>query len=246
MCGNWWGVRERSMSDITIDSVAVFLNSVAPRVFSEARGRWVFRGHASVDFELIPSIARTPHTSESVAKFEQSIFDIFRREATSYFPSELGTDWEWLAFAQHHGLPTRMLDWTHNPLVALFFAVCDLPENDAELFALHSVSKTSQKALAGSPFSISQPTKYYPKIVSPRIRAQEGLFVVFAESTSPLDNSLRKDWKIERFIIPANAKQSIRYELFRLGVHNSSQFPDVDRLSARLKWQHGVKPNQEN
>jgi hypothetical protein len=234
------------MSDITIDSVAAFLNSVAPNVFSEARGRWVFRGHASVDFELIPSIARTPHTSSSVAKFEQSIFDIFQREAASYFPSELGTDWEWLAFAQHHGLPTRMLDWTQNPLVALFFAVYELPENDGELFALQAVTKISKNELTGSPFSIPKPRKYYPKIVSPRIRAQEGLFIVFAEPESPLDNPLRKDWRIKRFIIPANAKQSIRYELFRLGMHNSSLFPDVDGLSARLKWQHGVKPNQEN
>lgn len=215
---------------------------VAPVAFSEQRGRWVFRGHSDSSFRLIPSIARSTHTSRSVLAFEKSILTAFRREASIYTPARLESEWEWLAFAQHHGLPTRMLDFTHNPLVALYFAVCELPDSEAELFALQSKRRVAESTLEKPPFDLSQPQKYYPKIVSPRIRAQEGLFVVFADPTAALDDSLPGGWSLKRYVIPAGAKKLIRYQLFRLGVHCSSLFPDVEGLSARLKWQHAVSP----
>jgi hypothetical protein len=49
-------------------------------------------------------------------------------------------------------------------------------------------------------------------------------------------------WIVEQQLIPAAKKGGLRYELFRLGVHASSLFPDLDGLSARLKWQHRVSP----
>jgi hypothetical protein len=41
-------------------------------------------------------------------------------------------------------------------------------------------------------------------------------------------------------MVPAKAKEAIRYSLFRVGIHASSLFPDIDGLAARLKWQHAV------
>jgi hypothetical protein len=135
------------------------------------------------------------------------------------------------------------LDWTHNPLAALYFVVAELPEVDGELIALHSVGTMAAKVRKESPFGIGRPAKFYPNLVTPRIRAQEGVFVVCSELESPLDEPLRHDWGIERYRIPSTAKERIRYDLFRLGVHASSLFPDVDGLAARLRWQHGVRPH---
>lgn len=101
--------------------------------FTEARGRWVFRGHADRDYTLVPSVGRGRHTSKSRAKYESDLFRIFCREAKGYISTLPTNDWEWLSFAQHHGLPTRMLDWTYNPLMALYFAVEALPAIDGEL-----------------------------------------------------------------------------------------------------------------
>jgi hypothetical protein len=225
-----------------ISSVHGFLALSGQVFFGEPRGRWVFRGHSNSAFELKSFVGRSAHTSASRAKFESSLFNIFVREAQGYLLSFPDDPWEQLSLAQHHGLPTRLLDWSHNPLVALYFAVSANHETDGELFALRATTKTSSKIQIGSPFEIRRATKYYPRLVSPRIKAQEGLFVVCADLEKPLDHSLREDWSIERFTIPAEAKPKIRYELFRLGVHASSLFPDIDGLAARLAWQHSVNP----
>lgn len=230
------------MSTPSISSVREFMSEAAPRFFAEARGRWVFRGHSDAAYKLLPSVGRGPHTARSRERYESSLFEIFCREACGYL-SNVPTDvWEWLSIAQHHGLPTRLLDWSHNPLVALYFAVAAKAELNGELFALSSVTKASERVREASPFAIKQPVKFYPNIVTPRIRAQEGLFIACAEVERSLDQSIREGWSVERFIIPAAAKAGMRYELYRLGVHASSLFPDMDGLAARLRWQHSVSP----
>jgi hypothetical protein len=139
----------------------------------------------------------------------------------------------------------RLLDWTHNPLVALYFAVWHHPERDGQFFALHSVIKESERTRACSPFEITQPAKFYPNVITPRIRAQEGVFVICNELETSLERVLPEDWKIERLIVPASRKNDLRYELFRLGVHASSLFPGIGGLAARVAWQHTVSPPKE-
>ena len=226
----------------TISSVRDFLTIAADSYFAQPRGRWVFRGHSDARFRLIPSVGRAVHTSRSRVKYEQSLFDIFCREARGYLTDLPDDEWERLALAQHHGLPTRLLDWTFNPLVALYFAVSDHQGIDGQIWALNAPAKASDAVRRGSPFAITRPAKYYPNIVTTRIRAQEGLFVACVELESPLEENLRSDWRIECHPVPADRKQSILYELFRLGIHASSLFPDVDGLAARLRWQHSVAP----
>jgi FRG domain len=226
----------------TISSVRDFLTVAADSYFTEPRGRWVFRGHSDARFRLVPSVGRAVHTSKSRAKYEESLYDIFCREARGYLSDLPDDEWERLSLAQHHGLPTRLLDWTFNPLAALYFAVAAHPGVDGQVWALHAITKASDKVRGGSPFEIKEPVKYYPNIVTTRIRAQEGLFVACVELESPLDEHLRSDWQIEGHRVPSDRKEAILYELFRLGVHVSSMFPEIDGLAARLKWQHSVVP----
>ena len=225
-----------------VDSAAKFLALSSEHYFTSSRGQWVFRGHSDQAYQLRPLVGRGGHTSASDEKYEASLFRVFKREAGTHLSPAPATDWEWLAVAQHHGLPTRLLDWSHNPLVALYFAVATNDAKAGEVLALNAPTKATERSVTGSPFEISRPSKYYPNIVSPRIRAQEGLFIACSSPANALDGNLRTDWKLQRYSVPAEAKQRLRYELYRLGVHQSALFPDIDGLAGRIKWQHTVNP----
>ena len=227
---------------MTVESVHQLLEIVSHRYFIESRGQWVFRGHSDAKYELKPSVGRRGHTSGSTTKYEQSLFDSFRREAGAYISPAPSDEWEWLSVAQHHGLPTRLMDWSHNPLVALYFSVLGDQAVNGQVVALKAPRKAPARVLGRSPFDLSKPMKYYPNIVSPRIRAQEGLFIACSDPEAPLDQELREDWSIQRLSVPAAAKGRLRYELFRLGVHESSLFPHLDGLAARIRWQHQILP----
>jgi hypothetical protein len=96
-------------------------------------------------------------------------------------------------------------------------------------------SEASESVRSGTPFAIDKPQKFFPNIVTARIRAQEGLFVVCSSLEIPLDEKLREDWTIERVRVPADKKKEMRYHLFRIGMHDSAMFPDVDGLAKRIR-----------
>jgi len=225
-----------------VETVHQFLEVSSQRYFVKPRGLWVFRGHSNEAYELKPSVGRKGHTSTTTEKYETSLFASFRREAGAYISPTPSDEWEWLSVAQHHGLPTRLMDWSHNPLLALYFAVIGDQEVNGELIALNAPKKAPASVLERSPFELRKAMKYYPNIVSPRIRAQEGLFIACPEPEVSLDNSLREDWCIEKLTVPKAAKGRLRYELFRLGIHESSLFPHLDGLASRIRWQHQVLP----
>src|SRR4051794_40547072 len=98
---------------------------------NHARSTLVFRGLARSDYSQVSSLARL---QGDYAALERHLLRNFRKYAHRQAPGP--TIWDWLALGQHHGLPTRLLDWTFSPLVALHFATASWVADDALLLAV--------------------------------------------------------------------------------------------------------------
>ena len=109
--------------EIRISSVSEFIQKIVQRD-KEAGTETFYRGHANKDWELLPSIFRTPNGVEK----EHLLFrDMVAHEPQSF--SECKSALDYLVQMQHYGLPTRLLDMTTNPLVALYFACQPTPDD---------------------------------------------------------------------------------------------------------------------
>lgn len=188
-----------------------------------------FRGARSVSYNLIPSAGRVPiREKDTHAGMEKRMLRMFKQRALPYLSYTPRNDWEWLAVAQHHGLPTRLMDWTSSPLVAMYFAV-EAPSQDDSAVYVAFIRDIVDESV--SPFEVTTVARYIPSHLSPRFRAQHGLFTIHPELDLPFDNA-----ETLCLVIPTGVRREIKHMLFKLGVSRGSLFPDLDGLSVDIRW----------
>ncbi len=204
-------------------------------------------GFYYIDFEKFEKCYKEWRNNMDRSKFsdyESTLFKSFKRQARLYTKEVPKNDWEWLGFAQHYGLPTRLLDWTKNPLAALYFSVHDTnSQNDVWVYVMAFGSLASGHEYM---IDISNPpskspleytcnfNRYIPSITDVRMAAQQSVFTIGEDPFQLICDV--KDKLVEKVVINSGSKENIRKQLQRLGVNQSSLFPDMVGLAQNLEW----------
>ena len=220
--------------------VVDFLPYVEPRLsglFSLFRGQNTKKG-------LLPRFARLAKELEfdEPLQAERALLNQFKRRAMPFLRGmQPKDDFEWLALAQHHGLPTRLLDWTASPLVALWFAVEEDPteEDHAVVYALDVAPEHRLQPDRPDLFSLRRTVVFEPAHVARRISAQSGWFTAhwYIEKQNrfiALERQPRFRKHLTKYVIMRDNVLVIRRELVSLGISPAALFPDLDGLSRDL------------
>lgn len=195
---------------------------------------------------LLPKIARNSSREADVVGKEKRIFADFKKKAIPYIERNLpDNDWEWLTLAQHHGLPTRLLDWSRNPLAALWFAVKKPPKTYTS-YGIVWVFKPDESDFVDfskdkGPFQINKTKVYEPSHIARRITAQSACFTVhkYLDNKSkfiPLNKNNDYKHKLARVTIPGSRFKELNEQLDRCGINDATLFADLDSLCKYLSW----------
>ncbi len=226
----------------------------------KAHARRYYRGVPDESYALIPKLMRKPtfsilskrHRVTRIVDLQLALLQRFKRYTAPYSRGfaygTLGQDFgEWLCVAQHHGLPTLLLDWTLNPLVALYFAVSGTElENQSDgalwVMTLRRRSSRSSSTVHLEDGQNLKPHSKHPVLVVPqpftnRIEAQAARFT-YSPSGEPLDSlpvSTTVPWlKLEPMRVDRSRKAAIRAQLQSLWIHHGSMFPGLDGYAKYL------------
>lgn len=238
---------------------------------------WIYRGCSDSQYKLLPSVFRDlfirdlkldrkgyvyePLTYKkykyNLELDEGNMLKEFANESINYWESnDSYKDSHILELAQHHGLPTRLLDWTCNPLIALYFATLNNLKQDGVVWYLDKEKYLNKVDSIYHISDINQvleyiayyakhknfkliydlPLVYKPVQTNERIIVQQSAFMLWGNLTAPLDEIIEdlfqdeKDSVLDCIIVQNKVKSKIHNELQNLGISKKTLFPSLDSI----------------
>ena len=252
-------IRPKSWTDV--------LTALYDESWNQALGRFrapfAFRGLSRLDHSLSSSLVRLADAHGNIRRLEMALLRNFRKYAHTE-GQHADSVWDWLALSQHRGLPTRLLDWTYSPLVALHFATEAPGDFDADgaVWCVNFVEAnkrlparlkrimtregsetvtvdmlTTFRTLDDFDALARKPFLVFmePPAIDRRILNQFALFSLMSSPTAEMDAWMQQHPSLcRRVVIPAALKWEIRDKLDQANINERILFPDLDGLSRWL------------
>ena len=259
------------IQEIRVETLGKLVDLATPREADPVSGRLrsptVFRGCRQTSGPLYTSLDRLggidpPHGK---AHLEEHILRNFMRYSRPHLAQPLQNPWELLVTAQHHGLPTRLLDWSYSPLVAAHFATVGEGSGERVVWRLDWAAVHRHFGLPPLAFLVEDvgellgaqgvpslwelfdlpdggPARFVcmldPPALDARIIAQAASFTVCSDKTRSFDRILAENGllgALTRFVIPAERVAHIRDQLDLVTMDERRLFPDLDGVAAEMR-----------
>jgi len=260
-----------SIREICIKSLGELIEVLTPEEPDAQTGRrrdsGIYRGMSQADWPLLTSLdqlggVNPPHTK---AALEEHILRNFTRYSRPHLTHRTVNEWELLVSAQHHGLPTRLLDWSYSPLVAAHFAtVSGQPNSNRVVWRLdwqmvhrkfglpelalliEDLQQLFGNSMPFTPWSLARAEPglrdfacmIEPPSLDERIEVQGAVFTLCSDKQRSFADFLTDHGLVSaltRFIIPAAEVARLRDQLDLVGIDERLIFPDLDGVAARIR-----------
>jgi hypothetical protein len=261
-----------SLKSVPIHTLGELIDRVTPDkpdpITGRRRDAGVYRGGSDANAPLLTSLDRLgggkPHTK---ADLEAHILRNFIRYSRPFLGREPANDWEHLVSAQHHGAPTRLLDWTYSPLVAAFFATraggnCDRVIWRLDWQPIHEkfdlpprslmpseLGEMFEKGAHFSPWDLfdAKGRHTFAALIEPpsldtRLVTQSAVFTLSSDKRTSFDRFLvdhDQESALTKFVIAADEVGRFRDQLDLVGMDERRLFPDLDGVAASLRRYYG-------
>jgi hypothetical protein len=201
----------------------------------------LYRGQP-IDKTLLPKIAR--YNISEVEKVEREMLADFQRRSHHLMDSQPSTTWDWLALAQHHGMATRLLDWSENPLIALWFSMSTASEEWTEYSVVWGFKVPSKDVVNASdsedPFKSGGTKVFKPNHIVKRISAQFAWFTIHKhneeEKFIPFEKNNEYAHLLFKIVIQKSCFVECRQRLHSFGINSAMMYPDIDGLAKHVEW----------
>jgi|SRR5271157_2293492 len=246
----------RSYRVFRLESWEAFLQLVTKPPYSN----WAFRGERDERWPLYSSLSRYLQNfgvaRQAWPAQESRILRIFKRKAHQFLdkPPDTADDFQWMALMQHHGAPTRLIDFTWSPYVAAFFAL-ERTLADGVVWAMNPArieSSRAERPKQVDPRQKAHFARYFlkgnhrfiwmgePHTMNRRLIAQSGTFAVPGVLDMPIEDILRDadpENILAKIVLTNPVREVGMRELYRMNITYATLFPDLDGLAKSMGYE---------